>query len=119
MKIKLVAATASLLAVAACALGVHLHASSLASSATEVVGMGCSDATVDGTPLTYQQEQEFIRKAAPVTIYRTPGMYWVVYPSTGGSDHTSTHPDASWQVDASTEARATCAVYLPATSSKK
>jgi hypothetical protein len=80
------------------------------------VGMACSDATVDGTPLSYEREQDFIKRSVPVTLYRSAGTYWVVFPSTGGSDHSFAKPDASWVPDSSAAARTTCSAYLVAPS---
>ena len=82
------------------------------SAGMQPAGIACSDATVDGTPLTYEREQDFIKRSVPVTVYRTVGTYWVVFPSTGGSDHSFAKPDASWVPDGSAAARTTCSVYL-------
>jgi hypothetical protein len=80
----------------------------------EQIGMGCGAATVDGSPVAFEQQQQFLRSHAVTHIYRASGMFWVVYPSTGGSDLGFAKPEASWVPDSSAEAERTCAVYLSA-----
>jgi hypothetical protein len=76
------------------------------------VGMACSSATVDGSAIGFQEEQFFIARKVKPTLYRTPGMYFAVFPSTGAPDPQGAKPDQSWVPDNSKAAQTTCAIYF-------
>jgi hypothetical protein len=81
------------------------------------VGMACASATVDGSPIGFQEEQSFMTRNVRPTLYRTPGMYFAVFPSTGAPDQFA-KPDQTWVPDNSTAAQTTCAIYFAKPSAK-
>ncbi len=104
----LVAATAAMVAVQ-----MQVYGQPAATEVRSIPGeLACSDATVDGSPIGYAQEQAFLAQHVTVSLYRAPGTYWVVFPSTGDTDKQYTKPEPTWVPDDSVDARTTCAVYL-------
>jgi len=111
------AALAALVAGGAVAFEVQQHRAAN-EAGVQPVGMACSSATVDGSPIGFPEEQSFMAKRVKPTLYRTPGMYFAVFPSTGAPDPQNAKPDQSWVPDNSKAAQTTCAIYFAEPSAK-